>query len=545
MSSNAGLPPGFQRTLYLATRAACTDASMLLQERAGASNLLGCADADALDDSARSRLTVSSLVLETVFSAIQDYARDENSAHSPASRLPPEILCSIFARLPFAGRIWTSHVCHAWRTASLEFPVELWSVIPPTRRLDTMGPLLERTRTRNVPIELTGVTLKALRRVSSSCVMIKAHMAHTRVLVLRVEDCALNRRGQLAAALNMPAPMLRYFCLEDNDKLPPLPFERGIFGKHAPLLERLTIRKGAKQYLSSFSAFPTILTVKLEYIATGSPLDPAWSTLLGFPSITALELYTLGGGSLIPDSIRLPRTITRLKLFVTDIAELATFDMEHINTIPNVHIVCRCATLPPATIEAFLPVALRAHAMEAVLDSGRLEFRVRDSSSTLVRSFSNIEPTTLLGESLWESTYGSVANLKLYICDSLLRWLRINASPCPNIEHLTVAHKIWDELEGPGRLISDFSRVGLTVPRLQTLTLLAPSSSGSTRPIVDAQALIKFVSSLHLTAPKLALLCLRGIALSSSGKSKLDGIADIVRLEPEGIAQFPNLWKDD
>ncbi|KZV98555.1 hypothetical protein EXIGLDRAFT_763404 [Exidia glandulosa HHB12029] len=163
------LLPDWEHTLYRAVYGACTEVSKLLDGDRPADIIRPTNVAQPI-----SMEFEFSLVLDVVWRTFQDYARSETKAHSPASRLPPEILSYIFAYLPFEGRISTSHVSHAWRTVSLDFPATLWASVPSTHNLDIMAPLLDRTAALGLPVDLMILweyilTAHRLNREYASC----------------------------------------------------------------------------------------------------------------------------------------------------------------------------------------------------------------------------------------------------------------------------------------------------------------------------------------------------------------------------------------
>ncbi|KZV98559.1 hypothetical protein EXIGLDRAFT_727639 [Exidia glandulosa HHB12029] len=537
MSGNRTSPPDWEQTLHRAVYDACTAASK--------SPVLG---RDTVQSAITAR-TGFSLVLDAVWRAYQDYARSENEAHSHASRLPPEVLCSVFRYLPLEGRISTSHVSHLWRNASLAFAAELWSTIPPTARLDYLAPLLDRTAALGVPVDLMGVRLPSAdgQRVVSMCELLKRHLWHIRTLNLRASNCYERKRGDLASVLESAAPMLRHFYLADTHH-GRLLFQRGIFGGCAPNLETLELGTYATVYLTDFAdavAFPKIRHVKIGDVrlCPGDP-DELWSVLPRLPALKSLEIWTTPSrdqsGS--REKIRPPLALDRLAIHPFDAAELMALDLE---TVLRIRTVCvsplrSAPTLPSAEVVSFLllDAGQRDFEMETVVRNKSFSFRLRESGDpnrSRTRVFRHLHPTVLSMPSFRESTFSAVTSLTLYILAGFQfeEWSPSCNVSCSNVEHLTLAYEIWHDHCG-------FAVVGMTFPRLRTLTLLALRSL---RPDLDSNALASALPSLRYTTPTLNRLTLCGITVRPSSEPLYD-IADEVRFEEGGYDVVPDLWAD-
>ncbi|KZV98563.1 hypothetical protein EXIGLDRAFT_746566 [Exidia glandulosa HHB12029] len=539
MSESRTLPADCDRILHHAVYDACTAASILL-------------DRDAVQSAITAR-TGFSLVLDAVWRAYQDYARSHNEAHSPASRLPPEVLCSIFRYLPLAGRISTSHVSHHWRNASLAFPAELWSEIPPTNLLDTLSPLLDRTATLGLPVDLLGVRLPSSdgQRVACLCELLKRHLWHIRTLILDA-FCTEGQRGDLASLLESAAPMLRHFYLEINHFARPS-FQRGIFTGDAPNLERLELGKYATPlHLPDFAdavAFPRIRHVRIGRVRLcPSEPDEVWSVLPKFPALRSLEIWTTpfrDQSGIQQEKIRPPVALDRLAIRTFDAAELVAFDVQSVLKIRTVCVspLRSATTLPSTGVVPFLlsDIGEKDLEMECIFRSKSVSIRLRqsgDSARARTRTFLHVEPTVLFLPSFQESTFTVVTSLTLYVSADFKpeAWLQSDVLPCLNVEYLTLAYEVWLQ----GDAASGFPVVGRTFPRLRTLTLLAARSLGAD---LDAHSLASMVPSLGYTTPKLQSLTLCGFTVRPSSELLYD-VADEVRCTEEGYNSFPDFWAD-
>ncbi|KZV98561.1 hypothetical protein EXIGLDRAFT_763409 [Exidia glandulosa HHB12029] len=472
--------------------------------------------------------------------------------HSPATRLVPELLCLIFSQpdLSFADRILTSHVCHAWRDASLAFPATLWTRVPPTTRLDTMAPLLDRTAALGLPVDLMGVTLAATRPVRAICELLKRHMWHIRTLGLTIIDCTRSQRDDITSAQEVEAPMLRCLYWAERHSWGPIPLPTtGFFSGYAPKLERLELSAKTVKYLSSFTAFRSVRHIIVGRVDMYAE-DDLWRDLISFPALTNLDFaarplrrnaaVSFAPGVVMvpppPTMITLPHTLVRLRIQVTSMSQLSVLDMDHISSVCVARlahstrfmddadgVVGLLVHLSPAHI---LPV--RAE-MEMILDASSVSFRI---SGELTRTFLNVDADIIDHPSFWESRFGIVTSLTLYMSTDFQERDAI-ATPCPNVEHLTVVRVKHLDVKFPD--------IGLTFPNLRTLALaLVPDSSHS---LVFTDEITTFIGSLGYEAPKLETLCFHGTSAPVHSDA-FHGLAEEVRFDEDKSVPFPNLWGD-
>ncbi|KZV98562.1 hypothetical protein EXIGLDRAFT_727641 [Exidia glandulosa HHB12029] len=548
MAQRPRLPPEYATALRKSILDACAAASKVLRTSVST-------DADKGDDGGAAAI---SLVLETVWDALQEYARQNNGAHSPASRLPPEILCSIFALLSFADRVQTSHVYHPWRNASLAFPARLWAMIPPTTRLDIMSSLLDRTAALAIPVDLMGVHLKDPQRVVPICELAKLHMPHIRTLRLHIDEFAPAQSRAITSLLHTPAPVLRHFALTDGQTRGTFPFESGFFCGHAPMLEQLELGASCTQHLLSFVASNApIRSISMQGV-TMRPSDPVWRFLrqVNSSTFTELEFWTLPGESRSSDKIQLPRALTRLGIHLRGAADLATLDMERITAISSVRVAPFASVnrtrLHAAEIAPFLPqngyhlgdmtvILRRGHGRATLMDIQIVTQSLQESDSRpgrRTRTFLQVGSPTFFSLPVWDSTFGMVTSLTLYIPENLNEWPKLDAGPCSNVEHLTLTYAVWEE----GHPLTELADARMAFPRLRTLALQAPICSRP--PILDAYALAAVVPSLQSTAAKLEVLSLHGVSVWPSCEVLRDVAVD-VRVEDEGLILFPDLWEEN
>ncbi|KZV98571.1 hypothetical protein EXIGLDRAFT_832126 [Exidia glandulosa HHB12029] len=532
MSATLALPLECNTTLYLSVKLACSAASELLQARA----TVGSCAADtqrsvgaAAAEDAPLQPTVFSLVLQTVWAALQDYAREQNEAHSLVSRVPPEVLCSIFSYLSLGERISASHVCHSWRNASLAFPANLWSSIPSTSRLNVMGPLLARTAALDIPVDLMGVHLDDYSRAVQISDLLKSHMHHIRTLRISIDDSMLPG-GEIAIALETRAPMLEHFFLKNDPDFGLLSFQKAIFCGDAPRLRQIELGPYATSWLSYFVRFRSITFISLVHVST-QPSNAVWFALPKFTNLQSLELATLGG-SPGRGRIRLPFTLNRLRIRVVDAEELSPFDVVRVGTIASVRIAPIEGTLPATGVEQFLPRDLCT--TTAIFSASSFCFRLRQAA--LDRVFLEVNTEALFSVPLWELTFGSVMSLTLYMSKDSGTLLELHLPPCSNVEHLVLAYASWPT-DYP---TNELTLIWMTFPRLRTLSLGASSEN---LPAMSSDALTSIIPRLRYTAPKLEVLRLRGIVLRPSSAA-LYTVADAVLLE-EGYYTVPDLWEDN
>lgn len=167
-----------------------------------------------------------------------------HNARQPIARLPVEVLCAIFARLPVSGRIRTAMACRTWRNISLSSPSQVWSSLKlPSTRPEGISGLLARSG--SVPVQLLQVDISE-DNVPRIADCIKAHMHHLQVLHINVEwkddyDFARSLRT-LMSALCVAAPLLEHFVFVDGNSCLEQHWEKyswNLFGKQAPRLRSM------------------------------------------------------------------------------------------------------------------------------------------------------------------------------------------------------------------------------------------------------------------------------------------------------------------
>jgi hypothetical protein len=144
-------------------------------------------------------------------------SEEPTRALAPISRLPPEILASIFAFLsPSAWNeeaghsawICITHVCHWWRETALNYP-RLWSHINLTK-LTPVGMAEILARAKMAPLDLEADSTKFNRPQLCLERQLEAHISHTRRLSIS---------GHLRSALERlvsPAPILEFLSLSHD-----------------------------------------------------------------------------------------------------------------------------------------------------------------------------------------------------------------------------------------------------------------------------------------------------------------------------------------
>ncbi|EJD36423.1 hypothetical protein AURDEDRAFT_174474 [Auricularia subglabra TFB-10046 SS5] len=125
-------------------------------------------------------------------------------------RIPPELLCEIFRLLSFRDRVQSTHVCKYWRSAALDHPRALWSIIySHGLRTGALGDQLARTRGVLVDV---AVLLKD-STLDEAMSAISTHLHHIRSLVLYSAnlgegEVSMSNIHYLYEYLAHPAPML-------------------------------------------------------------------------------------------------------------------------------------------------------------------------------------------------------------------------------------------------------------------------------------------------------------------------------------------------
>lgn len=173
--------------------------------------------------------------------------RSSEDSRSRAARweLPPEIMCDIFEQLSFRGRLYTTHVCHHWRSSSLTFPAVLWSDIRSFNGVPgVLMAVLERARDTPVDVQVAFTTPALLKDTLSA---ITAHMYHIRKLFLdwtgETPQWTDVPTSDILGALIVPAPILEAVALDifDEDRVVPLvPLPANLFAGSAPKLRYAT-----------------------------------------------------------------------------------------------------------------------------------------------------------------------------------------------------------------------------------------------------------------------------------------------------------------
>ncbi|KZV98569.1 hypothetical protein EXIGLDRAFT_746571 [Exidia glandulosa HHB12029] len=507
--------------------------------------------------------TVFSLVLDAVWSGLQNYAQQQNVLHSAATRVVPEIMCEIFAYLSFEDRISTSHVCHKWRDASLAFPARLWSTVPDTTRLRDMESLLARTGARGLPVDLMRVYRDGSDQIPSDfgAKIIASHMFHIRTLKLCMGACSFDQVCKLADALHTAAPLVRTFCLlslpyNANEDRMFLAWQN-VFAGNAPLLQHVELHN-CWRYLFLFGDFSSIRSIAL----LGVPFYagcPAWQALHAFPSLEKLEILGTPYPRRNDEKIVLPDTVTHLAMTVDIGKDLARLDLTVIDIILSVYIsvsslhLDELATPLAATeIEPFLRDPFHPHSMVVTYGTlGHYAWRCKLGFSVLeqeddtttrppkMRTFLDVDQYAFSHPPIWKSTFGGVTALVLYVGSYKdVNWPKMDFAVCGNIKELTIQHLRWDTDN-----IADPIPGGMTFPGLRILTLLTTSSEATsrgdeTRQTFDFDDLAELTRRLSYTAQTLEQLRLRG--LDFVPRSGLYDIADDVRFE-EGGAEAPDL----
>ncbi|KAI0041390.1 hypothetical protein FA95DRAFT_696208 [Auriscalpium vulgare] len=125
---------------------------------------------------------------------------------TPASRLPPEMLTTIFAFCPeHHVRIHITHTCHAWRTAALHCQ-SLWQDIDFAHGHRWAAEILQN-RAASIPVMLR----LQMRRDTAveGLALVSQHLGHTRVLRLSGREEMV--RWVEDGGLSLPAPLLEVF----------------------------------------------------------------------------------------------------------------------------------------------------------------------------------------------------------------------------------------------------------------------------------------------------------------------------------------------
>ncbi|KZV98576.1 hypothetical protein EXIGLDRAFT_727651 [Exidia glandulosa HHB12029] len=536
MSEDLALSADCASALQRAVRDACLDLATTLRARTSNTDQ-GVVSNDNISG-------IFSLVVRDVWSTMFDFAREQNRLHSVATRLAPEALCEIFAHSAFMDRVRASHVCRTWRDASLAFPARLWSTIP---GVHSMGTLLRRTARASLPVDILYVALGFYHTAWISETL-SEHLFHIRSLRIDLIGCSNRDRQQVAVALRKPAPFLRRLYIDDAK--PDLGFQGppitpGIFARVAPMLEHVELR-ASESSLDSFSVFPSVRSVVVKDIARRM-LKPIWELFREFSSLERIDVSMRrredGEIDFNPGPIKLdlPSTVIHLGLGVSKLTDLARFDLDEVQAFSSVSISSSWEEKLAATqVESFIPHDMRAHSM-TVTFTRCLDVRLEGSidGRAIVRTFVDLDPEAFSRQSLWDLTFGSVTSLFLYYERSHIRLRAGGGAPsdeppvtavCSNVEDLVIQSHTWSTHA------LDYKTHGISFPRIRSLTLRTTDPEavegyhGKLRPVLNADDMVTMIGSLGGTAPKLDMLCIRGITVQPSC-GVLYSVAEEVRLE--------------
>ncbi|KZV98553.1 hypothetical protein EXIGLDRAFT_727635 [Exidia glandulosa HHB12029] len=268
-----------------------------------------------------------------------------------------------------------------------------------------------------------------------------------------------------------------------------------------------------------------------------------WADIVTFPRLTNLEfamgpstvLPALGGANVPSTKIPLPRSLARLGLRVRSAVQLSVIDMDLISRIPLVCVAPESESiwLAEDIVSPFLShVFPHPDEIEAILSDDSVSFRIinREHNRTRTRAFLNVASAAIAHSSLWESTFGIVTSLTLYISADFLK--RSGAAACSNVEHLTVV------LEKPPD--NDLPDLWMILPKLRTLTLALAYPH---RLVLAADAVTAFLSRLGYKAPKLDTICFRGTVVPAPAEA-FYRVAEEVRIDRDRSLSFPNLWEE-
>ncbi|EJD34013.1 hypothetical protein AURDEDRAFT_131390 [Auricularia subglabra TFB-10046 SS5] len=191
------------------------------------------------------------------------------------SLLPPELLNTVFTHLAFRDRVQTSHVCKAWRRASLAHPASLWSSICcNAEQTEMLSCLLERSNGAPVDVQVVLTDTSCL----DALLAISLHLYHIRTLHLRFtasQDIKLSFDSVRAVHLALagdPASLLEVLKLE-------ISIDYGIMGGFL-----------APNYTAHENLLASHAPRLREVTLFSTSLDPA----VNYPALRHVERYSIG-----------------------------------------------------------------------------------------------------------------------------------------------------------------------------------------------------------------------------------------------------------
>ncbi|KZV97186.1 hypothetical protein EXIGLDRAFT_747215 [Exidia glandulosa HHB12029] len=255
--------------------------------------------------------TIRTRLHQIVDATLDEFLRIRN--WNAVGRLPPEILCMVFAQLEISDRITATHVCRSWREASLAAAGQLWATI------SSSDPSTLAARLRwceSVPLRLH-ITVHR-HSADDIAAILETQWHHIQSLFLHLNDDEVDDEyygtgmNSILDQLSAPAPMLADFVLQDDCDRMSYSTWAHLFGAQAPALRRVKLDIAPSVFASQRQPFASVTRV---FLRLRHPLYVHLGHIFAvFPHMEACALDVCGWGEQDP-STRVYKPPASLKHF--------------------------------------------------------------------------------------------------------------------------------------------------------------------------------------------------------------------------------------